>query len=141
MPPDRIIIKVRIKTTVLFATLTTRILFSAEEKSRDGCGLRVRKYYEELKRVICDVKKTVIIRSAELLLLFQCYLCGRQVHLSALSNHLRLEHGITVSKDIIFEFYNARIRYKVMVFLEAIGQFKLIFLIFFCEFWKNHKKP
>ena len=137
MPPDRIIIKVRIKTTVLFATISTRILFSAEEKSRDGCGLRVRKYYEELKRVVCDVKKTVIIRSAELLLLFQCYLCGRQVHLSALSNHLRLEHGITVSKEIIYEFYNSQTRYKVMVFLEAVGQFKLKFLIFFV----NWKKP
>jgi len=63
---------------------------------------------------MCDVKKTIIIRSAELLLLFQCYLCGRQIHLSALGNHLRLEHGITISKDIIFEFYNARTRYKAL---------------------------
>ena len=83
---------------------------------------------------MCDVKKTIIIRSAELLLLFQCYLCGRQIHLSALGNHLRLEHGITISKDIIFEFYNARTRYKVMVFLETVGQFKLKFLIIFNNF-------
>ena len=87
------------------------------------------------------MKKTVIIRSAELLLLFQCYLCGRQIHLSALGNHLRLEHGITVSKDIIFEFYNARTRYKVMVFIEAVGQFELKLLIFFVNFVKNHNKP
>ena len=72
------------------------------------------------------MKKTVIIWSVELLLLFQCYLCGRQIHLSALGNHLRLEHGITVSKEIIYEYYNARIRYKVMVFLEA--QFNFLIL-------------
>ena len=41
MPPDRIIIKVRIKTTVLFASLTTLILYSAEEEGRDGFGYRV----------------------------------------------------------------------------------------------------
>ena len=82
-----------------------------------------------------------MIRSGELLLLFQCYLCGRQIHLSALGNHLRLEHGITISKDIIFEFYNARTRYKVMVFIEAVGQFELKLLIFFVNFVKNHNKP
>ena len=47
-------------------------------------------------------------------LLLQCPLCGRQVYLPALANHLRLKHSIIVSQEKIAEFYNARTKYKAL---------------------------
>ena len=90
MPPDQIILKVRIFTVFYSQCFTRTSQTAIDHKAHAPNG---------------PIDSDLFI---------QCSLCGRPVYLPALANHLRLKHSIIVSQEKLLEFYNARTKYKAL---------------------------